>query len=168
MTPYYQDDAAQITIWHGDMREVLPELGSFDLVLTDPPYGIKENCHRVASRGKLTRATDYGSFDWDNEPASKGEIDLMLRHSKNAIIWGGNYFQVPPARGWLVWDKLNGKNHFADGELAWTNLDQSVRIFRFLWNGMMRAGEGKKQKRVHPTQKPVELMTWCQIGRAHV
>jgi len=67
---------------------------------------------------------------------------------------------VPPSRGWLVWDKVNGDNDFADCELAWTNIKTSVRIFRHMWNGMLRQSE-RDVKRVHPTQKPVALMTWC-------
>ena len=158
MTPYYQD--AWATIYLGDNRDILPHLDRVDLVLTDPPYGVKENAHRVASRGKLAKTTDYGSFDWDANPASKELTDMSISAGLNCILWGGNYFHVPPARGWLVWDKENSGN-FADCELAWTNLKMSVRIFRFMWNGMLRAGEAKKIKRVHPTQKPVELMRWC-------
>jgi DNA modification methylase len=155
---YYQDSA--VTIYHGECREILATLDRADLVLTDPPYGVGENAHRVASRTKLAKTTDYGSFDWDGEPASEDEMSATLAAGKLAIVWGGNYFQVPPSRGWLVWDKQNSGN-FADCELAWTNLKTSVRIFRFLWNGMIRAGEQRGVPRVHPTQKPVELMRWC-------
>jgi DNA modification methylase len=156
--PYYQDDA--VTLYHGDCREIVPHLGRFDLLLTDPPYGIGENAHRIASRTKLARTTDYGSFDWDANPPDPELIDLCITAGKNAVIWGGNYFHVPPSRGWLVWDKLNSGN-FADCELAWTNLKISVRKFAFLWNGMIRAGEARGVPRVHPTQKPVELLRWC-------
>jgi DNA modification methylase len=159
MKPYYEH--AGITIYHGDCLEVLPQLPVCDLVLTDPPYGVGENSHRIASRGKLAATTDYGDFDWDSEPASKAEIEATIAAGPLCIIWGGNYFNVPPARGWLVWDKQNGANDFADCELAWTNLKISVRIFRFLWNGMIRAGELRNIPRSHPTQKPRELMAWC-------
>ena len=158
MKPYYKTELGKL--YHGDCLEIMPELETVDLVLTDPPYGIKENAHRVASRTKLATTTDYGDFDWDNKPASKEEITAIIAAGKNAIIWGGNYFHVLPARGWLVWDKLNSGN-FADCELAWTNLKMSVRIFRFMWNGMIRAGEARSKKRVHPAQKPIELMMWC-------
>lgn len=157
--PYYQDD--YVTLYHGDCREILPELCTFDLLLTDPPYGIKENAHRVASRGKLAATTDCGNFDWDEKPIDKTTTDLICSKAKKNIIWGGNYFHVSPSRGWLVWDKKNGRNNFADCELAWTNLKMSVRKFTFLWNGMIRAGEARNKKRVHPTQKPLELMSWC-------
>ncbi len=156
--PYYQDEYS--TLYHGNCREILPTLEPVDLVLTDPPYGIKENAFRIASRSKLAKTTDYGSFDWDSKPASKELIELCIQKSTIAIIWGGNYFHLPPSRGWLVWDKLNSGN-FADCELAWSNAKTSVRIFRFLWNGMIRAGEARRRPRFHPTEKPVELMSWC-------
>lgn len=156
--PYYEHNG--ITIYHGDCKEILPLIVRADLVLTDPPYGLKENAHRVASRTKLAETTDYGDFSWDSEPASEEEIAATLAAAPKAIIWGGNYFGLQPSRGWLVWDKLNSGN-FADCELAWTNLKTSVRLFRFMWNGMLRDGEARGEKRVHPAQKPVELMTWC-------
>lgn len=157
MTPYY--DEGGITIYHGDCREILPLLPKVDLVLTDPPYGINENARRIASRAKAAVTIDYGNFEWDKEPASREEIDLSLASGKQAIVWGGNYFYLCPARGWLVWDKLNSGN-FADCELAWTNLKISVRFFRHRWNGMIRESERDVQ-RVHPTQKPLALMHWC-------
>lgn len=158
LKPYY-DDGNGIQIYLGDCREILPHLEPVDLVLTDPPYGVGENAHRIASRTKLAATIDYGDFDWDSEPASKEEIDITLKAGKHAIVWGGNYFHLPPSRGWLVWDKLNSGN-FADCELAWTNLKMSVRIFRHMWNGMLRESE-RDTKRVHPTQKPIALMHWC-------
>ena len=156
-TPYYQDESS--TIYLGDCRDILPHLPKVDLVLTDPPYGIGENAHRIASRTKAAATIDYGEFDWDGEPASREEIDLAVASGSRAVVWGGNYFHLPPSRGWLVWDKLNSGN-FADCELAWTNLKMSVRIYRHRWNGMIRESERDVQ-RVHPTQKPIALMHWC-------
>jgi site-specific DNA-methyltransferase (adenine-specific) len=155
--PYYEHKG--VTIYHGDCREVLPELGAIDLIITDPPYGLNENPRRVLSRKRWAATTDYGHFDWDSEPASDEEIKATRAAAKLCIIWGGNYFDVPPSRGWLVWDKLNSGN-FADCELAWTNLPTSVRIFRHRWNGMIRDSENDAP-RVHPTQKPIVLMAWC-------
>lgn len=154
------------TLYNADCRDVLPELGRYDLLLSDPPYGVQENAHRIASRCAKTRlskkadTTDYGNFDWDAEPAPQDLLDAFIGLSRESIIWGGNYFTVPPSRGWLVWDKQNSGN-FADCELAWTNIKMSVRMYRQTWNGMIRAGEESGVKRVHPTQKPVGLMRWC-------
>lgn len=143
----------------GDCAEVMPLIGRVNAVITDPPYGIGESARRIASRGKLAKTIDYGDFTWDASPPSREVIDAVVRAGKNAIIFGGNYFHLPPARGWLVWDKMNSGN-FADCELAWTNISMSVRIFRHMWNGMIRQSERNTQ-RVHPTQKPIELMQWC-------
>lgn len=156
--PYYQDSA--VTIYHGDCREIVPTLGRFDLLLTDPPYGINENAFKVANRGKLAAATDYGDFDWDKSPVPQDIMDMCVSRAHLAVVWGGNYYHFPPSRAWLVWDKQN-TGGFADCELAWSTLNTAVRMFRFMWNGMLRAGEARGVRRVHPTQKPVELMTWC-------
>jgi DNA modification methylase len=158
IAPYYQEKGSQI--FHGDCCEILPHIGLQDLVLTDPPYGLGENARRVASRANATAATDYGEFTWDKEPPSDSTIELVWCAAKQAIIWGGNQFTLPLHRGWLVWDKLNGGNDFADCELAWTNLPQAVRIFRHRWAGMIRDSENDAP-RVHPTQKPVALFKWC-------
>ena len=82
----------------------------------------------------------------------------MREKSSWQIIFGGNYFDLPATRCYLVWDKLNGGNDFADCELAWTNLNKSVRRIQWLWNGMIRKGQ---EERHHPTQKPVGVMEWC-------
>lgn len=160
MKPYYEH--AGITIYHGDCREILPQLPKMDLCIADPPYGLGENNIRVNSRrhgGLGEFGVDYGKFDWDQEPASPELIQLVRDSSKYSIIWGGNFFQLPPSQKWLLWDKLNSAD-FADGEMAWTDLPGAVRIFRHMWNGCLRASENKTQ-RVHPTQKPIALMKWC-------
>lgn len=152
------------TLYHGDCMDIMPVLNKVDAVVTDPPYGIKENANRVKSRSKLAKTTDYGDFSWDNKPASVEQIEAMRNISSYQIIFGGNYFHLPPSRCWLVWDKENGKSNFADCELAWTNLNKSVRIIKWMWNGMIRKGQMSRKevhKRCHPTQKPVEVMEWC-------
>lgn len=144
-------------LWHGDCREVLPLLGKFDAVITDPPYGIDENSRKVASRGKLAAARDYGHFDWDKAPPGADLIDAIRCHAEWHAFFGGNYFQLPPTSCWLVWDKLNGENDFADCELAWTNWPKAVRRIQWRWNGMIRQGN---ECRDHPTQKLLQVMSW--------
>ena len=146
------------TLYLGDCREILPTLGRVDAVVTDPPYGIGESAEKVASRGKLATPRDYGAFDWDSAPCSQEQIDWMRTISRYQIIFGGNYFALPPSSCWLVWDKQNGDNDFADCELAWTNLQKAVRRIYWRWNGMIRKGH---EERFHPTQKPLEVMRWC-------
>jgi site-specific DNA-methyltransferase (adenine-specific)/modification methylase len=146
------------TLYLGDCAEILPTLGQFDAVVTDPPYGIGESKGRNKSRGKLAIAKDYGNDDWDNEPITKESVDLLRNISKWQIIFGGNYFELPPTKCWLIWDKENGQNDFADAELAWSNLDKAVRLKRYMWNGMLRAN--KEPRGDHPTQKPIGIMEW--------
>lgn len=158
MNPVQIGDA---TLYLGDCRDILPTLPRVDAVITDPPYGINENSRKVASRGKAAKATDYGAFDWDKTTIDDELLADVVAGGDVAVIFGGNYYTLPAARCWLVWDKLNGGNDFADCELAWTNLPKAVRIIRHLWNGMIRAGEERGHARVHPTQKPVAVMSWC-------
>ena len=146
-------------LWLGDCREILPTLGRVDAVVTDPPYGIGEAAGRNKSRGKLAIAKDYGISHWDDFPIDASLMSLVRSVARYAIIFGGNFYDCPPASCWLVWDKINGNSDFADCELAWTNLNKAVRRLRFMWNGMLRAhGEERGD---HPTQKPVGVMKWC-------
>ena len=145
----------------GDSLEVMKQLpdNCIDLVLTDPPYGIGESSNNNKSRGKLTAAKDYGSKDWDSSIPEKEVFDEIIRVSKNAIIFGGNYFAhlVPPSPCWIVWNKINYGNDFADCELAWTNYKTAVRKIDFQWNGMLQGDMKNKEERIHPTQKPRQL-----------
>ena len=148
-----------VTLYLGDCREILPTLPKVDAVVTDPPYGLGEsNRKKHMSRGQLAKPRDYGDYSWDEAPADQALIDMCLNAAKWKIIFGGNYFTLPPSSCWLVWDKMNCGNDFADCELAWTNLPKAVRKISWLWNGMIRAEKGA---RVHPTQKPREVMRWA-------
>lgn len=140
-----------VQLFCGDCLEIMPTLGKVDAVVTDPPYGININkSHRLSiSRG-------FGSDTWDGKPIDLNTIDLLFARSNNQIIWGGNYFELPPTRCFLIWDKNNDGRDFADVELAWTSLDKVARIFR---KRPMNMDGGK----VHPTQKPLALMEWCLL-----
>lgn len=165
--PYYDRDG--ITIYHGDCRQILPLLGQFDLLMADPPYGIGESSAKVESRNKyrkgltasrsksLAGQRDYGDFDWDKEPVEEWVMTLARSLCQKQIIFGGNYYDLPPCKGPLVWDKEN-TGDFADGEMAWNNLGCALRIKRHLWNGMLRKGG---EDRHHPTQKPLEVIQWA-------
>lgn len=159
--PYYQD--AAVTIYHGDNRVIMPQLAPFDLLLTDPPYGIGADAtmHKQGGTkyGKAAAAKrDYAATDWDKNPVDEWVMFLARRLGRKQIIFGGNYYDLPPTRCWLVWDKVNGENEFADCELAWTNLDKAVRKREHMWNGMIRKGG---EDREHPTQKPLEVISWA-------
>ena len=159
--PYYSH--AGVTIYHADCREIVPHLGSYDLLLTDPPYGIgadKEmSKKRVGMRnGKPILRGQYERTEWDSAPIPMRLMNAIRKLCKKQIIWGGNYYPLPPCVGWLIWDKENGACDFADGEAAWNNLGCALRIKRHLWNGMFRKGV---EKRDHPTQKPLEVIAWA-------
>jgi site-specific DNA-methyltransferase (adenine-specific)/modification methylase len=154
------------TLYLGDCMEVLPTLEKVDAVITDPPYGINENSKKVASRQRkevgnskaLADQRDYGEFDWDKAPPPDELIDLIRSKAQFQAFFGGNYFTLPPTSCWLIWDKLNGQNDFADCEMAWTNWPKAVRRIQWRWNGMIRQGN---EERHHPTQKPLEVMKWA-------
>jgi site-specific DNA-methyltransferase (adenine-specific)/modification methylase len=146
------------TLYLGDCLEILPTLPKVDAVITDPPYGIGEAAGKNASRGNIAVAKDFGVAEWDNETAEEA-VALAISLATYSIVFGGNFYTLPPTSCWLVWDKMNGNNDFADCELAWTNIPKAVRRLRYLWNGMLKAaGELRGD---HPTQKPVGVMAWC-------
>lgn len=149
-------------IYCWDCLEVMKQIPdkSIDLVLTDPPYwiGIKG---RVGGE-KLAKVTDYWDFnDWDNEIPTKEYFNEMIRISKHCIIFWWNYFieNLTNSSCWIVWDKDNTWN-FADCELAWTNFDTAVRKYTWRWNWMLQEDMNNKEKRYHPTQKPIPLFRW--------
>ena len=152
------------TLYLGDCMEVLPTLDKVDAVITDPPYGIGETGNNSRQKapglsrlGTKTRIVDYPKMDWDNAPPDAALIDAIRSLATWSALFGGNYFDLPPTSCWLVWDKLNGNNDFADCELAWTNWPKAVRRLQWRWNGMIRQGN---EERYHPTQKPLEVMKW--------
>lgn len=159
------EQIGEATLYLADCMEVLPTLPKVDAVITDPPYGIGESSKKVASRQRkhvgnskaLADQRDYGEFSWDTAPPDTALIDAIRERAKWSALFGGNYFDLPPTSCWLVWDKLNGDNDFADCELAWTNWPKAVRRIQWRWNGMIRQGG---EDRFHPTQKPVAVMKW--------
>lgn len=160
MVPYYQDDL--VTIYHGDSLEILPWL-AFDCIFTDPPYGIDLNTD-FKTRGQSNQAKchDYKAVAGDKEPFNPA---WLLAFDKPTVLWGANYFadKLPTSSGWLVWDKQRPLTaDQSQCELAWTNFVKGVRVFSFRWNGMVQQGTRQvaHETRWHPTQKPVELLTW--------
>lgn len=143
-------------LYRGDCHEVMHHVGTFDALVTDPPYGIGEAAGKNVSRAGLAKPTDYGNESWDDKTDQIG-INLARHISKHEVIFGGNFYDLPPTPCWLVWDKEN-TGDFADCELAWTNLNKAVRRIYWMWNGMLRRG---KDVRHHPTQKPLGVMQWC-------
>lgn len=145
------------TLYLGDCRDILPALADVDAVVTDPPYGIGESAAKNRTRGKAAKPRDYGTDDWDRQPCPAEVLAWIRAHSQWQIIFGGNFFDLPPTSCWLIWDKEN-TGDFADAELAWTNMRRGVRLKRWMWNGMIRKGG---EERFHLTQKPLGVMQWC-------
>lgn len=139
---------------------------AFDLAVVDPMYGIGENGAKSGSRAKLAKRIDYKPVD-DAAPSAE-YFQELFRVSRNQIIWGANHFIAEFARNascWLVWDKRNGNNQYADCELAWTSFPGAVRKFQYLWAGMLQEKQGvSHQYRIHPCEKPVALYAWI-FGR---
>jgi DNA modification methylase len=138
----------------GDCRDILPTLGPVDCVITDPPYGIGMDGGNVGYKG----ANNFEKLGWDGAAIDAALVKAVSEAGQQYIIWGGNYFDLPPARCYLVWDKGAGfrGRTYAESELALTNLDANARTFTY--DPLAR---GDYRGKVHPTQKPVQLMQWC-------
>lgn len=126
----------------------------FDLAIVDPPYGIGISKDSIRHMHKKK--------NWDNEIPSKQYFDELFRVSKNQIIWGGNYFDLPPSQGFYIWDKKQPENFsLAMCEYAWSSIQKPAKI----WSLSVM----KEQNKIHPTQKPIELYEWlimrnCEKG----
>lgn len=158
MKPTYQN--GDVKLWLGDCLEVMPTWadGEVDAVVTDPPYGIDWSTPIGPNRQEARRVSgDEASFD----PA---EILLL---GVPSILWGANHYasKLPNSPAWITWDKrpTGWKNDQSDCELAWSNIGGTARMFRKSWGGGgCLAGEnGTGNRNLHPTQKPLSLMTWC-------
>jgi site-specific DNA-methyltransferase (adenine-specific) len=146
--------AEGVTLYCGDCREILPGLGKVDAVVTDPPYGILDITGDAVIGRKNPEWGMWGADrEWDADISSA--LPLALSCCADAIVWGGNYYDLPPKRGWLIWDKI--VRNFSSGhvEMAWSTIDQPTRAFNYAHGEL--ATEGK----YHPTQKPLPLMKWC-------
>lgn len=135
-----------------------------DLCITDPPYGInivndkgKVGAENLAKNRKYPKVIADDSTD-----TAEKAYQILKDKSKKMIIWGGNYFTrfLDFSDGWIIWDKRGDmpSNNFADGEMAWCSFHTPVRIYRQIWNGMIREGK-EERERVHPTQKPVHMIS---------
>jgi DNA modification methylase len=154
------------TIIQGDSLEIMRSLRdlSVDAIITDPPYGQKAGklgaLRGTKSSTSIAKRTDYGNFIWDNERPARECFEHIRRLARVQVIFGGNFFAdlLPPSRCWVCWDKGRRKD-FADCELIWTNLDKPARVLNWHYDGCMMASR-QYNKRVHPTQKPVQVMQW--------
>ena len=139
-----------ITLVLGDCMEYMTicDDKAFDLAIVDPPYGLPKDSSN--GRGKLKNIVfNRGKIAdrWDAKP-DQTYFDELFRVSKNQIIWGGNYFDLPPTRCFICWDKCQPWENFSQVEYAWTSFDYPAKLFRF---------DNRATKKIHPTEKPVKL-----------
>lgn len=148
-----------IKMYNTDCMELMSkyENNHFDIAIVDPPYG------NVASRGRSMGTlmaqekkykSDFEVKPWLYDAPEESYFKELFRVSKNQIIWGGNYFNLPtPYRCGIIWDKMIGDSSFAAGELAWSSFDKPLRIFRY-------SNHSDRSEKIHPTQKPIKLYEW--------
>lgn len=141
------------TLYLADCMDVLPTLGKVDAVVTDPPYGIAELWAGEQKGKNGTSRLWNGNNAWDKQTAPEA-LAAATSLATRSIVWGGNYYDLPASRGYLIWDKIQEFSN-ADSELAWCSWAQTPRTFRYARAQL--ASEGKE----HPTQKPLPLMQWC-------
>lgn len=170
----WQSNDGLITFKNMDCNDFMKgcKENEFDLIHNDPPYGIgqpkQSNLKGYKGResldvrlaknrlnsggGKLKdRKLNMSNCEWDNEIPKQDHFDLAFTVSKNQIIWGGNYFPLPPSRCIICWDKVQPWENFSQVELAWTSFDSPAQLFRF---------DNRTGDKIHPTQKPIELYKW--------
>lgn len=165
MTYTRKEVIGNATLYLGDCMDILPMLGKVDAVVTDPPYGIlnldgegsttaiRKSPRQQGSGTLKNRLLNLSDVRWDIAP-SAALFDQLRAMSDHQIIWGGNYFHLPPSRAMLAWDKEQPWPNFSQVELAWTSLNRPASLFR------LSATRGTPNKQ-HPTQKPLPLMVWC-------
>ncbi len=159
----------------------------YSLAIVDPPYGINapnmqmgthvnrkgkgqypgESTASKLRKGRLNKGSgklkdrilNTSDCNWDTEKPTDEYFKELFRVSENQIIWGGNYFPLPPCRGMICWDKMQPWDNFSQFELAWTSFDKPARMFRY-----SNTGGANIEKKIHPTQKPVKLYEWLLMN----
>ena len=167
-------DSLDFGFYLGDCMEGMKRFPDkyFDLAIVDPVFG------DVTGGGYTTSKYDgishhigncaaneiaYHRAIWKQPKTPPEYFKELFRVSKNQIIWGANFFveSLPSSQGWIVWDKQKPEGiSFSDCEIAFTSFNVGIRMFRFMWNGMIQGNMKNKEKKIHPTQKPVALYEW--------
>ena len=134
------------------------ENNAFDLAIVDPPYGIDADQKRGdTGRNGHIKQRDYHIGNWDKGIPTDEYFEQLFRVSKNQIIWGGNYFDLPPTQCFIFWYKQNPVPNFADGELAWTSFKKPAVCIDYRYYGNLQGKTSVTDEKIHPTQKPIDL-----------
>ena len=150
-----------INLYQGDCMDLMKQYPDkyFDLAIVDPPYGLDFGTYNRTNKtatGERVKANKYHCSDWDKNTPHQSYFTELQRISKNQIIWGGNYFNLPPSRCFIFWYKHQPVNNFSDGEFAWTSFNKPAKCFDYPYYGNINS----EKDRIHPTQKPVQLYKW--------
>jgi site-specific DNA-methyltransferase (adenine-specific) len=160
------------TLYNMDCMDLLKATPDkfYDLAIVDPPYGVGFDGEVIAmasnnsKKWKKAKKKGYERKDWDSAAPSQEYFNELARVSKNQIIWGGNYFNLPQSTGWIFWDKGTAEGMtLSAGEMAWTSFKRSVKKIAILWAGFRKV---ELESRIHPTQKPVKLYEWLLTNYA--
>lgn len=141
-----------VLLINGDCMDIMKNCPEkvFDLAIVDPPYGLGDKLV-IGGKSLQSRAMTRLYSGWDNAVPNDFYFETLFICSKNQIIWGGNYFKLPPTRGIICWDKMQPWDNFSAWEMAWTSFDCVARLFKF---------DNRTGDKIHPTQKPVKLYEW--------
>lgn len=167
-------EESKINLYHTDCMDFMADVPDkyYELAIVDPPYGIgqlkqsnpkgysgKKSLNERLQKNRLNigsgklkdRVLNQSNCEWDNNIPSSDFFEELFRISKNQIIWGGNYFNLPPTRGIIVWDKVQPWENFSQVEMAWTSFDYPAKLFKY---------DNRTGDKIHPTQKPIALYEW--------
>ena len=169
-------DSPWLDLRRADCMDLMKDFedNHFDLAIVDPPYGINHSSIAGKQSGQkygnaAAAKGNYEEKDWDRLPPEPRYFLELMRTSKEQVIWGANHFSSSfssSSSGWIFWDKDTGANGFSDGELAFTSYQKGLRKFCYTWNGMIQGNMKEKERRIHPTQKPVQLYKWLLTNYA--
>jgi site-specific DNA-methyltransferase (adenine-specific) len=153
-----------IELLHMDCMKYMAGLPdkAFELAIVDPPYGLNMAKERPRKDGRFAHNVPR---KWDEKIPDMEYFNELSRVSVNQIIWGGNYFPLPPTQGFIFWYKQNPVDNFSDGELAWTSFSRPAKCFNFKYYGNVEGNTSAPEK-IHISQKPVKLYEWLLTNYA--
>jgi len=149
---------SEIKLFNQDCMEAMKQMPNkaFDLAIVDPPYGLNMAKERPRKDGRFAHNKPR---TWDENIPDQSYFNDIYRVSKNQIIWGGNYYGLPPTQGFIFWYKHNPVDNFSDGEYAWTSFQRPAKCFNFRYYGNLE-GHTSAPDKIHISQKPIALYKW--------